>query len=84
MGVGSGVGVHDACSVDFVDVSKHGNTAPVTHEDREHQDADYMVDTFAHFELMLLLLYICLINNLHNVMLSEHFDLLLYLMCIFE
>ena len=58
VGVGSGVGVHDACSVDFVDVSKHGNTAPVTHEDREHQDADYMVDTFAHFELMLLLLYI--------------------------
>lgn len=58
VGLGSGVGVDDACAIDFMKVSEKGNTAPVAHENREHQDADYMVDTFIHCELMLLLLYI--------------------------
>lgn len=58
VGCSSGVGVDDACAIDFMKVSEKGNTAPVAHKNREHQDADYMVDTFIHCELMLLLLYI--------------------------
>ena len=58
VGCRSGVGVYDACAIDFMKVSEKGNTAPVAHENREHQDADYMLDTFSHCELMLLLLYI--------------------------